>query len=206
MIFSPCSCHSHRLNSATFELAHTCPFFLKSKATFLYMLGLHFSLTACCSVCTYTLMVMVISKPNIIICHSSHIYLRLHHKKTCWSWQPCNLKHTHQCVSRLQEYWSLSIAAWNRVAWTMLNWVLLTPDAISHTCCSCVHHGLYPTSKLRQSDNLLHQQSELLWSPEWLSPQSVSLCGSSPRGAFRVTLFTDTQSHLPLGLLQPQSK
>lgn len=115
-------------------------------------------------------------------------HLPLHaSQKTCVVVHICRLKHTHQCVSRLQEHWSLSAphstAARNRVACTMLNWVLFTPAAVSHTCCSCVHHGLCPTCKLHQSDNLLHQQSELLWSPASVSPQSVSLCGSGPHRA-----------------------
>lgn len=86
-------------------------------------------------------------------------------------WKLCvtDLKQTHQCVSRLQEYQSLSVphstSARSRAARTMLNWVLLMP-AVSQTCCRCVHHGLCPTSKLHQSDNLLHQQSKLLWSPK----------------------------------------
>lgn len=108
-------------------------------------------------------------------------------QKTCVVVHICKLKHTHQCVSRLQEYWSLSAphstAARNRVACTMLNWVLFKPAAVSHTCYSCVHHSLCPTSKLHQSDNLLHQQSELLWSPASVSPQSVSLCSSGPHRA-----------------------
>ena len=68
-------------------------------------------------------------------------------------------------------YWPHTpVVAWNRVAWTQLNWILLSPAAVSHTCCSCVHHSLCPTSKLHQSDKFLHQQSKLLWSPESLSP------------------------------------
>lgn len=66
----------------------------------------------------------------------SHL-LMLTPQQRCVVVRICKLKHTHWCVSRLQEHWSLSAphsaAAGGRVACTMLKRVLFMPTTVSHT-------------------------------------------------------------------------
>lgn len=65
----------------------------------------------------------------------------------------CELEHTYQCVSRLQEYWSLSrthsTAAGDRATCIMLQSGLSVPAAHSHT---------RSRANLHRGDIWLHQQ------------------------------------------------
>lgn len=90
--------------------------------------------------------------PSRPVYHLGHVYFCLYHHE-CVVVCICELEHTCQCVSRLQEYWSLSrthsAAAGDRATCLMPQSGLSVPAAHSHTR-SCAN--------LHWSDIWLHQQ------------------------------------------------
>lgn len=115
----------------------------------------------------------------------------MHHKKKMFVVHICWKALTNVQIAGVLEHsprHSMCNALWSPVQ-----------ASSSHTCCICVHNGLCPTCKLRQSDNSLPQQYKLLWSPDSLSAQSISLCSSSSsHGAPRNMLRTDPWWHRSL--------
>lgn len=83
--------------------------------------------------------------PSRPVFHLGHVFLCLYHHE-CVVVCICELEHTYQCVSRLQEYWSLSrthsTAAGDRATCIMPQSGLSVPAAHSHTrSCVNLHWG-----------------------------------------------------------------